>query len=60
MLSTSGLPKSFWVEATVTAIHLINKNSLYAINFKTPQEMWSKKPARYDHLRVFVVWLMHT
>lgn len=53
MLFSSGLSKSFWVEATVTTMYHINISSSSTINFKTPQKMWSRKPSRYDHLRIF-------
>lgn len=53
MLSSSGLSKSFWVEAAATSVYLINIITSSTIGFKTPQEMWSVKPSKYHHLRVF-------
>ena len=43
----------FWVKVVHTACHLINKCPLSAINFRTPQEVWTGKPGSYQHLRVF-------
>ncbi|WVZ11552.1 hypothetical protein V8G54_016082 [Vigna mungo] len=53
MLLGSGLSKAFWGEAANTAVYLINKSPSSALNFKTPMEVWSGRPADYSHLRVF-------
>ncbi|WVZ25126.1 hypothetical protein V8G54_003670 [Vigna mungo] len=53
MLLGSGLSKAFWGEATNTAVYLINRSPSSALNFKTPMEVWSGRPADYSHLRVF-------
>ena len=53
MLSVSGLPKTFWAEAVKTACYLINRCPSSAIQFKTPQEVWSGKPPKYDNLKIF-------
>nr|GEW84552.1 zinc finger, CCHC-type [Tanacetum cinerariifolium]GEW84556.1 zinc finger, CCHC-type [Tanacetum cinerariifolium] len=49
----SGLPKTFWVEATCTAAYLINRSPSRAIEKKTPMEMWSGHPSDYGMLRIF-------
>ncbi|WVZ06123.1 hypothetical protein V8G54_019469 [Vigna mungo] len=53
MLLGSGLSKAFWGEAANTAVYLINRSPSSALNFKTPMEVWSGRPADYSHLRVF-------
>ena len=53
MLSTTGLPRFFWVETVMTTKHLINRCPSTAIGLKTPQEVWSRKPTNYLNLKVF-------
>ena len=53
MLSNSGLSKDFWAEAASTACHLVNRSPSTAIDIKTPEELWSGKPAEYSDLKVF-------
>ncbi|GKE72484.1 retrotransposon protein, putative, ty1-copia subclass, partial [Tanacetum coccineum] len=48
----SGLPKTFWAEATCTASYLINRSPSRAIDKKTPMEMWSGHPSDYGMLRI--------
>ena len=53
LLIQSGLPDSFWAEATVTAAYLINRSPSTALEKKTPMELWSGHPANYEMLRIF-------
>ncbi|GJR70297.1 retrovirus-related pol polyprotein from transposon TNT 1-94 [Tanacetum coccineum] len=53
LLIQSGLPKTFWAEATCTAAYLINRSPSTAIEKKTPMEMWSGHPSDYGMLRTF-------
>ena len=39
LLSNSGLPKSFWAEAVVTAYFLVNRSPSTVIDKKTPEEV---------------------
>jgi Integrase core domain len=53
MLSHAGLGKEFWTEVINTACHLVNRSPNTGIKCKTPEEIWSGKPADYSNLRVF-------
>nr|GEV45067.1 retrotransposon protein, putative, Ty1-copia subclass [Tanacetum cinerariifolium] len=53
LLIQSGLPKTFWAEATCTAAYLINRSPSTTIEKKTPMEMWSGHPSDYGMLRTF-------
>ena len=53
MLKTTGLPKTYWAEATKTAYYIINRSSSTAIEMKTPMEMWTSKPTNYSSLYIF-------
>ncbi|GJV68445.1 putative reverse transcriptase domain-containing protein [Tanacetum coccineum] len=53
LLIQSGLPDSFWAEATVTAAYLINRSPSTALEKKTPMDLWSEHPTNYEMLRIF-------
>ncbi|GKD50171.1 retrovirus-related pol polyprotein from transposon TNT 1-94 [Tanacetum coccineum] len=53
LLIQSGLPDSFWAEATVTATYLINRSPSTALEKKTPMDFWAGHPANYEMLRIF-------
>ena len=53
MLSDSGLPKSFWAEAAQTACFLVNRSPSSAIDFKTPEDVWTGKSPDYSYLKPF-------
>lgn len=53
MLASANLPKTFWGEAVNTAAYLINRSPSSALDFKTPQEVWTGKPPCLNHLKVF-------
>ncbi len=53
MLSTANLPHGFWGEAIKTAVHICNRSPHMSLKGDIPEEVWSGKPASYDHLRVF-------
>ncbi|GKC71610.1 retrovirus-related pol polyprotein from transposon TNT 1-94, partial [Tanacetum coccineum] len=53
LLIQSGLPKTFWAEATCTAAYLINRSPSTVIEKKTPMEIWSGHPSDYGMLRIF-------
>ncbi|KAH9762289.1 hypothetical protein KPL70_000762 [Citrus sinensis] len=51
LLINSKLPRNLWAEAVSTASYLVNKSPSSAIGFKTPEELWSGRPGKYEHLR---------
>ncbi|KAH9804147.1 hypothetical protein KPL71_002018 [Citrus sinensis] len=53
MLFSANLSKHFWAEAVTTAAYLINRSPSSALNFRTPQEVWSGKPHDLSNLRIF-------
>ena len=53
MLSEAKLPKHFWGEALLAAVHVINLSPAVALNTEVPDKIWFGKNVSYDHLRVF-------
>ncbi|KAH9657298.1 Integrase catalytic domain-containing protein [Citrus sinensis] len=53
MLFSANLSKHFWADAVTTAAYLINRSPSTALNFKTPQEVWSGKIPDLSNLRIF-------
>ncbi|KAL2232804.1 UNVERIFIED_CONTAM: Retrovirus-related Pol polyprotein from transposon TNT 1-94 [Sesamum indicum] len=53
LLISSGLPKTFWGEAVLTAAHLINLSPSVPLHGKTPDFMWYEKSPDMSSLRVF-------
>ncbi|WRX14855.1 Integrase [Theobroma cacao] len=53
VFSNVGLTKVLWTKAINKACYLVNRSPSTAIEFKTPKEGWSGKPADYSILRVF-------
>ena len=53
MLSTTNLPHAFWGEVLKTAVHICNRSPHVSLKGGIPEEVWSGKPASYDHLLVF-------
>lgn len=43
LLIQSGLPREFWGEAVMTAVHVRNRCPSSAINFQVPYELWYNK-----------------
>lgn len=53
LLKDSGLHKKFWTEAVATACYQINISPAFSINFKTPKNLWTRRPPKLDHLKTF-------
>ncbi|KAI9177422.1 hypothetical protein LWI28_015026 [Acer negundo] len=54
MLSQSSLRKAFWAEALMYASHIVNRLPAYALDRKTPKEVWFGQPVfDYDRLHIF-------
>ena len=55
MILNAGLSKDFWAEAISTAFYLGNRSPASAIDFKTPEEVWSGNPPDYSNIKS--IWL---
>ena len=53
MISNAGLTKDFWAEAINMACYIVNRAPSAALNFKTPEEVWSGTLADYSDLKIF-------
>ncbi|CAL5368353.1 unnamed protein product [Camellia sinensis] len=53
MLNRSPLSKSFWPEAVLWSIHLLNRSPTMAVRNWTLKEAWSGRKPSVDHLRIF-------
>ncbi|KAH9799278.1 hypothetical protein KPL71_000300 [Citrus sinensis] len=53
LLQRSGLPKSFWPEAVVWSVYILNRSPTIAVQNITPEEAWSGCKPAVDHFRVF-------
>ncbi|KAL0434830.1 UNVERIFIED_CONTAM: putative mitochondrial protein [Sesamum radiatum] len=48
-----GLPRIFWADSILVAIHIINKLPSSKLNWKTPFELLYKAPPSYAYLKTF-------
>jgi len=53
LLFQSNVPKTFWSDAILTSIYLINRLPSPNLNNKSPLEILKNKNINIDHLRVF-------
>ena len=53
MLRQAKMSKVFWAKVVHTVSHIVNRSPASAIDFKTPNEVWSGEPSNYSYLRVF-------
>lgn len=53
LLSEAKLWNSYWVEALLTAAHVINISPVVSLQSDVPNSVWYAKDVSYDHLRVF-------
>ena len=53
LLATAALPTSFWDEAFISAVYLINRLPSLTTNSKSPYELLFHHKPDYSHLKVF-------
>jgi hypothetical protein len=53
MLHHSGLSDSFWAEALLTAVHIINMSPSRPLGSKISQELWTRRKPDYGKLQIF-------
>jgi hypothetical protein len=53
LLFQSKIPKTFWLDAVLTATYLINRLPIINLNYKNSLEILYKRKIIIDHLRVF-------
>lgn len=53
MLIDSGLPKSFWAEAAMTATYIINRIPCKGTGEKSPEQIWTNRKPNLSVLKVF-------
>ncbi|KAE8707707.1 hypothetical protein F3Y22_tig00110377pilonHSYRG00170 [Hibiscus syriacus] len=53
VLSHDKLPKSFWGEAIMAVVDIVNLTPSVPLNGGIPKEVWMGKRASYNHLKVF-------
>lgn len=52
-MKTKYLLKSYWAEAVVTAVYLLNRCPMKSFKFKTSSEAWSGHKPKVTHFKVF-------
>lgn len=53
MMYATDLPKFLWAEAANTAVYVLNLTGPTSVEGKTPLDLWFRKEAKIDHLKVF-------
>ena len=53
VLSHAKLPKSFWGEAIMAVVDIVNLTPSIPLEGAIPEEVWTGKKASYNHLKVF-------
>ena len=53
MLAHAKLPKTFWAEALMKAVYVINKSPSVILDGDVPPRVWTGRDISYWHLRVF-------
>ena len=53
LLTTSGIPKSFWPEAINWSIHILKISPTLVVQNMTPKEALSRRKLAVDHFRIF-------
>jgi len=53
MLNESGTPTTFWGEATLAAVVILNKTNVRVNNTQTPHEIWYGETPSVKHFKIF-------
>jgi hypothetical protein len=53
MLKAKDLPGTFWGEAVMTAVYVLNRSSMKGAGGRTPYELWTGNTPSVHHLRTF-------
>ena len=53
MIHDQDLPMCLWAKAARTAVYVQNRVSHSALEFKTPEEVFSEKKPEVSHLKIF-------
>jgi hypothetical protein len=53
LLKQREMPTVFWGEAVVTAVYILNRSPIKALNGRTSYEAWHGRKPVVSHLRVF-------
>ena len=53
MMLEGSVLKRIWGEAVNTAAYLVNRCPSTALELKTPEEVWTGHPPKFENLRVF-------
>jgi hypothetical protein len=53
MLKAKDLPVTFWGEAVMTAVYILNRSSTKGASGRTPYELWTGNTPSVHHLRTF-------
>ena len=53
MLARGGIPKTFWPEAVLWSVHLLNRSLTFAVQNMTPEEAWSGRKPGVDYFKIF-------
>ena len=53
MVKGKHLPRTFWAEAVLCAVYLLNRCPTKSVRFKRPNEAWSGRKPIVGHLRIF-------
>lgn len=53
MVKAKHMPRTFWAEAVLCAVYLLNRCPTKSVGNKTPNEAWSGSKPSVGHLRIF-------
>ena len=53
MLTSKGLPNSYWAEAVNTAVYLLNRSPTKVVPNRTLYQAWYKRKPQVNHLKIF-------